>query len=113
MQYNKEADGSFSPLKQKSVDTGMGLERMLAVLNQKDNIFETDVFEPLFKIISDNSDIKNDALGNKSARIIADHIRAASVLPWVSNTRPRTRRATTSSSLVASDSFARRATKFE
>ncbi len=60
----------------------MGLERMLAVLNQKDNIFETDVFEPLFKIISDNSDLKNDASDNKNARIIADHIRAASVLAF-------------------------------
>jgi len=82
MQYNKEADGSFSLLEKKSVDTGMGLERMLAVLNQKDNIFETDVFEPLFEIISDNSDLKNDASDNKNARIIADHIRAASVLAF-------------------------------
>lgn len=82
MEYNKESDGTFKPLKQKSVDTGMGLERMLAVLNQKDNIFETDVFIPLFKIISDNSDLKNNPSANKNARIIADHIRAASVLAF-------------------------------
>ena len=82
MQYDKSSDGSFSPLKQKSVDTGMGLERMLAVLNKKDNIYETDVFESLFKIISAHSDLKENVDKNKSARIIADHIRAASVLAF-------------------------------
>ncbi len=82
MQYEKTSDGSYLPLKQKSVDTGMGLERMLAVLNQKDNIFETDVFASLFQIIASNSDIKENISSNQNARIIADHIRAASVLSF-------------------------------
>ncbi len=82
MQYEKTSEGSYLPLKQKSVDTGMGLERMLAVLNQKDNIFETDVFASLFQIIASNSDIKENISSNKNARIIADHMRAASVLAF-------------------------------
>jgi len=82
MQYEKTSDGSYLPLKQKSVDTGMGLERMLAVLNKKDNIYKTDVFESIFQIIANNSDIKEDISSNKNARIIADHIRAASVLAF-------------------------------
>ena len=82
MQYEKTSEGSYLPLTQKSVDTGMGLERMLAVLNQKDNIFETDVFASLFQIIASNSDIQENISSNKNARIIADHLRAASVLAF-------------------------------
>ena len=48
MQYNKMADGSFEPLKQKNVDTGMGLERMTFILQGKENVFETELFEPLY-----------------------------------------------------------------
>ena len=73
MEYDKQKDGSFKTLKQKNVDTGMGLERMLAVLSGVSSIYETDVFLPLVKNIEDlaaNFDVK-------SARIVADHIRAA------------------------------------
>jgi len=73
MEYDRQSDGSFKSLKQKNVDTGMGFERMLAVLNNTPSIYETDVFLPLSKQIEDLSTQFN----LKSARIIADHIRAS------------------------------------
>ena len=73
MQYDKKQDGSFKPLKQKNVDTGMGLERILTVLQHSESIYETDVFLPLLKKIEDLAGNFNQ----KSARIVADHIRSA------------------------------------
>ncbi|OGD97058.1 hypothetical protein A3A49_00810 [Candidatus Curtissbacteria bacterium RIFCSPLOWO2_01_FULL_38_11b] len=73
MEFDKQADGSYIPLKQKNVDTGMGLERILCVLQNAQSIYETDVFLPLMKRIEDLSENFN----TKSARIIADHIRSA------------------------------------
>ena len=73
MEYDKQEDGTYKPLKQKNVDTGMGLERMLAVLNNAPSSYETDVFLPLLKKIEDLS----NAFNVKSARIVADHIRSA------------------------------------
>ena len=73
MEYDKQPDGSYKKLKQKNVDTGMGLERTTAVLQGKDNIYETDLFRPAMQII------RNLAVSwkEKSGRIIADHIRAS------------------------------------
>ena len=74
MQFNKSADGSYIPLAKKNVDTGMGLERTLMVLNGKDNVFEIDTFLPLMKIAQTlTSDLKKQ-------RIISDHIRTASFM---------------------------------
>ena len=73
MQYEKKTDGSYVPLKQKNVDTGMGLERMLAVLNNVPSSYETDVFLPLVTKIEDLS----GAFNVKSSRIVADHIRSS------------------------------------
>ncbi len=73
MEYERQADGSYTPLKQRNVDTGMGLERMLTVLQKAPSIYETDVFLPLMKKIEDMTDFFSDS----SARIVADHIRAA------------------------------------
>ncbi len=73
MEFDKQKDGSYKPLKQKNVDTGMGLERILAVINDAPSIYETDVFLPLVKKIEDLSDQFNI----KSARIVADHIRSS------------------------------------
>jgi alanyl-tRNA synthetase len=73
MQYERNDDGSYSELKQKNVDTGMGLERILTVLQNAPSIYETDVFLPLMKKIEDLS----NNFQNKSARIVADHIRAS------------------------------------
>ena len=73
MEYDKQKDGSYKVLKQKNVDTGMGLERILAVLQNAASIYETDVFLPVMKLIEDIS----GAFSQKSARIVADHMRAA------------------------------------
>ena len=79
MQYNKGEDGKFYLLKQKNVDTGMGLERMAMVMQGKDNVYETDMFQPLVvKIKSQISNLKSsDSKKEKSVRIIADHIKAS------------------------------------
>ena len=76
MEFNKNADGAVEKLKQQNVDTGMGVERTLAVLNNKENVFETELFEPIFNRISGLSS-KSYQLESKSYRIIADHIKAA------------------------------------
>lgn len=73
MQYNKTPDGKFTPLEQKNVDTGMGLERTTAVLAGKSNVYETDLFEPILGKIRELAP-QSDA---RSERIIADHVRAA------------------------------------
>src|SRR3989338_1527169 len=78
MQFNKQADGAFVPLKQKNVDTGMGLERVVAVLAGKTTVFETDAFQSTIDAITGllpRSLAQPSA--NPSIRIIADHIRAA------------------------------------
>jgi len=75
MQYVKDEKGNYNPAKQKNVDTGMGLERTLAVINGKENIYETDLFLPIIKKIEEISgrSIKED---QKAFRIIADHLRS-------------------------------------
>jgi alanyl-tRNA synthetase len=76
MQYNKNADGSFEPLKQKNVDTGMGLERIAMVMQGVDSVYETDLFAPIVtKIKSQISNFKSE--DEKSIRIIADHVKAS------------------------------------
>lgn len=79
MQYNKKDDDSLEPLIQKNVDTGMGLERTVAVLNGYSNIFEIDEFGQLFDEIETLAEIKYEY--NKPAfRIIADHVRTATMI---------------------------------
>lgn len=73
MEYDKQADRTFKPLMQKNVDTGMGLERILKVLQNVPSIYETDVFVPIVKKIEDLSGYFQD----QSARIVADHIRSS------------------------------------
>ncbi len=76
MQYNKDAKGNFTPLKQKNVDTGMGVERTLAVLNNLDDNYLTTIFQPIIKEIESISG--KPYKGNERAmRIIADHLKAA------------------------------------
>ncbi|OGD86343.1 alanine--tRNA ligase [Candidatus Curtissbacteria bacterium RBG_16_39_7] len=81
MEYEKLKDESFVPLKQKNVDTGMGVERTLAVLQKKDNVFETDVFWPLIEGLQEKIFKKykygKEAKIDRSFRIMSDHIRAA------------------------------------
>lgn len=76
MQYDKTADGKFAELKQKNVDTGMGVERTVAVLNGSDNAYACDTLAPILdKVISIST--AGTTKTNRNARIITDHIRAA------------------------------------
>jgi len=81
MQYNKTIDGKFEPLKQKNVDTGMGLERILVALNGG-SVFDTDLYKNVMAKIKELSDkdIENDAEYKKAARIVADHTRTATFI---------------------------------
>lgn len=76
MQYNKNEDGSFAPLKQQNVDTGMGLERVAALLQGKNTIFETELFGPVLARIKELSVNYEETRG----RVIADHLRAATFI---------------------------------
>lgn len=79
MEYEKQADGTFKPLAQKNVDTGMGLERITAFIQNVETLFETDAFQPAIAKIAELSGKKYD--GNERAfRIIADHVRAATFI---------------------------------
>ena len=82
MQYNKTADGKYEPMSQKNVDTGMGLERTLKVLNGYNDVFETDSFAPVIRTIEVLSDNKYSEGGKvqKAMRIIADHLRTATFI---------------------------------
>jgi len=76
MQYIKDKAGKYNLAKQKNVDTGMGVERVLAVLNGFDSVYETEIFKPIIKNIEEISR-KEKLTKNISARIIADHIKTA------------------------------------
>lgn len=76
MQYNKTKEGKFEPLKQRNVDTGMGLERALAVANGLDDDYQTDLFAPIIETIVQVTGKKYEE-NKKEFRIIADHLRAA------------------------------------
>jgi alanyl-tRNA synthetase len=104
MQYNKTKEGKFEVLKQKNVDTGMGLERTLAVLNREPSVYETELFRDVVRIIEGLASISDsessfDQLYNagniinkeveglkekaekmRAIRIIADHIKAATFI---------------------------------
>jgi len=78
MQYDRAADGTLTPLPRPSVDTGMGLERISAVMQGVENNYDTDLFQPLIKFAAKLGDIKD--LRHFSLRVIADHIRSCSFL---------------------------------
>lgn len=78
MQFNKDADGVMHPLPKPSVDTGMGLERLAAILQNVHNNYDIDLFQTLIKkaaCLTETSDLEN-----KSLRVIADHIRSCAFL---------------------------------
>lgn len=78
MQFNRQADGTLLPLPKPSVDTGMGLERIAAVLQHVNSNYDTDVFNQL---ITKTAKVLNiNDLENKSLRVIADHIRSCAYL---------------------------------
>ena len=78
MQYNKGEDGKYYPLKQKNVDTGMGLERIAMVTQGKNNVYETDLFETIIKTLGGlTAKAVKPPSEENSIRIIADHIKAS------------------------------------
>ena len=78
MQYNKSADGSMEPLPKPSIDTGMGLERISAILQNVHSNYEIDIFQALIKAAAHT--VGTEDLNDKSLRVIADHIRSCSFL---------------------------------
>ena len=77
-QFDRSQDGSLSPLPSPCVDTGLGLERMAAVLQDKHSTFETDLFTPLIKDAAKICGTKD--LNNPSLKVISDHLRASAFL---------------------------------
>jgi alanyl-tRNA synthetase len=78
MQYNRDKDGSMSPLPKPSVDTGMGLERLAAVIQGVHANYEIDLFQNLIKAVAKLASTKD--LENASLKVIADHIRSCAFL---------------------------------
>lgn len=79
MEYNKTADGKYEPLSQKNVDTGMGLDRTIAVLQGVDSVYETDLYRGIMDTIGNLADkeYRKDEDTTKAYRIVADHIRTS------------------------------------
>ncbi len=80
MQYNKTKDGTFKPLEQQNVDTGMGVERVAMILQGKCNVYETEAFSAIIQKIEEITNIKETGSNSKSFKIVADHIRSATFL---------------------------------
>ncbi|MCX7775860.1 MAG: alanine--tRNA ligase [Spirochaetaceae bacterium] len=85
MQYNKKADGTYEPLAHPCVDTGMGIERTVAMLQGKKSVYETEAFTPILAVLESITGKRYGAEGNdpeidRSFRIIADHVRASTFI---------------------------------
>ncbi|MCZ4338589.1 alanine--tRNA ligase [Shewanella colwelliana] len=78
MQYNRQADGTMEPLPKPSVDTGMGIERIAAIMQGVHSNYEIDIFQALIKKAAEIVGVTD--LENKSLRVIADHIRSCAFL---------------------------------
>ena len=79
MQFNQDADGNRTPLKNKNIDTGLGLERMAQILQQVPNNYETDLIFPIIKTAAEIAGIdygKADEKTKTSLKVIGDHVRA-------------------------------------
>ena len=79
MQYNKNIDGKYEELKQKNVDTGMGVERTLAIINSFEDNYLTTAWQPIIKKIEEISEKKYEK-NKKEMRIIADHLKASTFI---------------------------------
>jgi len=79
MQYDKQEDGSYIPLQQSNVDTGMGVERTIAMLQGKSTVYETELFAPLIEAIAEKSSRRPDAdePTGRAFRVVSDHIRSS------------------------------------
>ncbi len=82
MQYNKNEQGKYEPLAQRNVDTGMGLERTLCILNGKESVYETDIFENAIAKLEELTGVKygQDEASTKAFRVILDHVRTATFM---------------------------------
>jgi alanyl-tRNA synthetase len=82
MEYNKTADGKFEPLSQKNVDTGMGLDRTIAILQGVSSVYDTDLYKDIIAKIGELSDKQydQDQETTRAFRIVADHIRTATFI---------------------------------
>ena len=82
MQYNKNEQGRYEPLAQRNVDTGMGLERTLCILNGKDSVYETDIFERAIAKIEEltGHTYGENAQTTKAFRVVLDHVRTATFM---------------------------------
>lgn len=83
MQYDRQVDGTNKPLAQVGVDTGMGLERLCSIMQNKDSVFETDLFENLIKKIEHLTRVKysEQSTDQKAAfHVLCDHIRSSSLI---------------------------------
>ena len=81
MQYNKTSDGKYEPLEQKNVDTGMGVERTTAILQGKDNVYETEIFVPLIDRVKERLGIETIPENQvRSIRVVVEHARAATFI---------------------------------
>ncbi|KAB2636352.1 alanine--tRNA ligase [Pyrus ussuriensis x Pyrus communis] len=79
MEFNKKNDGSLEPLKQKNIDTGLGLELMACILQKVSNNYETDLIYPIIQKTSELAKVPNDLADDQSKlnlKIIGDHVRA-------------------------------------
>jgi len=79
MQYNKNAEGKYIPLSRKCVDTGMGIERTVTILNGKSSVYDTEIFAPIIAAVEAAVGYKygTDKEKDRSLRIICDHTRAS------------------------------------
>ena len=77
MAYNKDKDGNYTELEQKNVDTGLGLERVLSIMNGNTSVYDTELFEGIIGKIEEISGKNYDENTARDFRIIADHLRAA------------------------------------
>jgi alanyl-tRNA synthetase len=81
MEYNKTPDGIYVLLEQKNVDTGMGVERTTAILQEKDNVYETEIFAPLMHEVRKLANVETPTNKQlKSIRIIVEHARASTFI---------------------------------
>jgi len=85
MQYNKTAEGAYEPLARKCVDTGMGIERTVTILNGKKSVYDTEVFAPIIAAVTGAMNPGGYGYGadddkDKSIRIICDHVRSATFI---------------------------------
>lgn len=80
MQFNKQADGSFTELAQKNVDTGMGLERVLTIFNGKTNVYDTELFIPVMKKLEEILEKEGKILSTREKRIICEHMRTSTFI---------------------------------